>query len=535
MKNETKVYVGMDVHKDSVMIAVLPEGEREPTLVKRLSHDPRGIRRLLDRLAREYEVRACYEASGAGYVLERMIRGLGPRVRDRGAVADTASAGRAAQARPEGRRGAREAVPGGGAGDDPGADGAGGAGARPGALPGGVSARDPQVAPLHPEVPGAAGLGIPGRPELDGQAYDVAAGGFSVTRFSRPRTRSSSASTWRCCTTSWTVARSWTDRSKYWLWIRPTRRRSVAWAASKGSRQQAAMVLVTEIGDFRRFEHPGKLMAYVGLVPSEHSSGGTRRQGLDHEGGQQPGPACAGAGGVELPVSASARDGAEATPGGTATGRRRSQLEGTAPTPQGVQAAGVPEEQPDRGSGRGEGTGRVRVGAHAGERGRGGRDRSRAARRLRSIDEDSSQDAESGRSSEARQENARASYVAGARTDPRPTRPRSSQLPTNPNSAALASGQPAYIRRIHRRSEPRATSPRLMQNNETPNLTEGPSISGERGRGGRDRSRAARRLRSIDEDSSQDAESGRSSEARQENARASYVAGARTGPETHAT
>ena len=47
----------------------------------------------------------------------------------------------------------------------------------------------------------------------------------------------------------------------------------------KGISTQAAMVLVTEIGDFRRFEHPGKLMAYVGLVPSEHSSGGTRRQG----------------------------------------------------------------------------------------------------------------------------------------------------------------------------------------------------------------------------------------------------------------
>ena len=37
----------------------------------------------------------------------------------------------------------------------------------------------------------------------------------------------------------------------------------------KGISTQAAMVLVTEIGDFRRFEHPGKLMAYVGLVPSE--------------------------------------------------------------------------------------------------------------------------------------------------------------------------------------------------------------------------------------------------------------------------
>ena len=73
MKKRTKVYVGMDVHKDSVMIAVLPEGAREPTLVRRLSHDPRGIRRLLDRLAGEHEVRACYEASGAGYVLEREI------------------------------------------------------------------------------------------------------------------------------------------------------------------------------------------------------------------------------------------------------------------------------------------------------------------------------------------------------------------------------------------------------------------------------------------------------------------------------
>jgi hypothetical protein len=77
MKSKAKVYVGMDVHKDTVMIAVLAEGAREPTLVKRLSHDPRRLRRLLNRLARHYEVRACYEASGAGYVLERLIRDWG--------------------------------------------------------------------------------------------------------------------------------------------------------------------------------------------------------------------------------------------------------------------------------------------------------------------------------------------------------------------------------------------------------------------------------------------------------------------------
>ena len=39
MKKKTKMYIGMDVHKDSVMIAVLPEGVREPTLVRRLSHE----------------------------------------------------------------------------------------------------------------------------------------------------------------------------------------------------------------------------------------------------------------------------------------------------------------------------------------------------------------------------------------------------------------------------------------------------------------------------------------------------------------
>ena len=39
------------------------------------------------------------------------------------------------------------------------------------------------------------------------------------------------------------------------------------------------MVLVTEIGDLWHFEDLGRLMAYVGLAPTEHSSGGSRWQG----------------------------------------------------------------------------------------------------------------------------------------------------------------------------------------------------------------------------------------------------------------
>ena len=40
-----------------------------------------------------------------------------------------------------------------------------------------------------------------------------------------------------------------------------------------------AVGLCAEIGDFHRFERPGQLMSYLGLVPSEYSSGETRRQG----------------------------------------------------------------------------------------------------------------------------------------------------------------------------------------------------------------------------------------------------------------
>ena len=47
----------------------------------------------------------------------------------------------------------------------------------------------------------------------------------------------------------------------------------------RGFKQTAAMVIVSEIGDFKRFKHPKQLMAYLGLVPSEDSSGGRRRQG----------------------------------------------------------------------------------------------------------------------------------------------------------------------------------------------------------------------------------------------------------------
>lgn len=49
--------------------------------------------------------------------------------------------------------------------------------------------------------------------------------------------------------------------------------------ALRGIAQVAAATLAAELGDITRFSNPRQLMAYVGLVPSEHSSGRRRRQG----------------------------------------------------------------------------------------------------------------------------------------------------------------------------------------------------------------------------------------------------------------
>jgi transposase len=49
--------------------------------------------------------------------------------------------------------------------------------------------------------------------------------------------------------------------------------------ALRGVRLITAAVLAAEIGDFARFRSPRQLMAYLGLVPSEHSSGKARKQG----------------------------------------------------------------------------------------------------------------------------------------------------------------------------------------------------------------------------------------------------------------
>ena len=54
---------------------------------------------------------------------------------------------------------------------------------------------------------------------------------------------------------------------------------SQALQALRGVQMVVAITVVAELGDLTRFDNPRQLAAFVGLIPSEHSSGDKRRQG----------------------------------------------------------------------------------------------------------------------------------------------------------------------------------------------------------------------------------------------------------------
>ncbi len=66
-----------------------------------------------------------------------------------------------------------------------------------------------------------------------------------------------------------------------WKWAPVVR----ALMCLRGVQELTGMTLVAEVGDFSRFDDPRSLMHFLGLTPSEHSSGGARTQGGITKGG----------------------------------------------------------------------------------------------------------------------------------------------------------------------------------------------------------------------------------------------------------
>ena len=78
-KYSTK-YVGMDVHKDTIAIAIAKEGRGEPIYYGEIRNTDEAIRKLVKKVASNLEkVSFCYEAGPCGYDVYRQLIDLGQR------------------------------------------------------------------------------------------------------------------------------------------------------------------------------------------------------------------------------------------------------------------------------------------------------------------------------------------------------------------------------------------------------------------------------------------------------------------------
>jgi len=268
-------FVGLDVHKDSISIAVADSGREPAKLLQTVAADELLLWKVLDRLGPRARLRVCYEAGPTGYRLARRLNDLGiccvvvapslvPTQRNRRIKTDRRDAVKLAHF------------------------------LRSGDL----------VEVTVPEAQTEA------MRDLERAREDA----IQVERVARQQLDKFLLRHGR----RWSQGCKWT--LKHWRWIKvqefseePSRRvlgdyiNSVEQALARVERLTAdiselverwtlgplvralqalrgvdlvtAVVLAAEIGDFKRFRTPKQLMSYLGLVPSEHSSGGARRQG----------------------------------------------------------------------------------------------------------------------------------------------------------------------------------------------------------------------------------------------------------------
>jgi len=68
-------HLGLDVHKDTISVAILAPGRDGPD-IERIPHDEASVRRLVGRLGDPRWLRACYEAGPTGFGLARLLESM---------------------------------------------------------------------------------------------------------------------------------------------------------------------------------------------------------------------------------------------------------------------------------------------------------------------------------------------------------------------------------------------------------------------------------------------------------------------------
>ena len=78
MQHRQVRYIGLDVHKVSISVAIAEAEGGSPTHYGKIANDPSAIRTLMTRLGGpDVELQVAYEAGPTGYVLHRQLTELG--------------------------------------------------------------------------------------------------------------------------------------------------------------------------------------------------------------------------------------------------------------------------------------------------------------------------------------------------------------------------------------------------------------------------------------------------------------------------
>ena len=77
MSEDTTRFVGMDVHKETIVVAVARQGTEPPESWGTFANTEAGVRKLVARLGSTDWVFCTYEAGPTGYALLRQLQGLG--------------------------------------------------------------------------------------------------------------------------------------------------------------------------------------------------------------------------------------------------------------------------------------------------------------------------------------------------------------------------------------------------------------------------------------------------------------------------
>lgn len=271
-------YVGLDVHKDSISVAVARPGRGKPELRGEIANKPKSVAKLVQRLAEEFGGQCllfCYEAGPCGFVLHRQITDQGF---DCDVIAPSKIPSKAGDRIKTDRRDAAKLAQ----------------YLRSGDL----------TAIFIPDEEQEAMRDLC-RARCDMKQQELKARQQLNAFVLRHGHHWSKKTRWTKSHYNWleslTFAHAWQHivLQEYIDAVKAATQRVAdlmtqleavlpQWSLApvvyslmslRGIDKLSAMTLLSELGDIRRFDNPRQLMSFLGLVPSEHSSGNRRRQG----------------------------------------------------------------------------------------------------------------------------------------------------------------------------------------------------------------------------------------------------------------